>query len=175
MQWDDPLDAIAVHAWNGSWGVIAVGLLAGKGLIFQSYGSDPSYSGDFSLNSDQSNLSDAPDAYFRQWGCILGGNGRLLGAQIIYLMWLCGELSHGAEGHFSQTSLSLHTITQMLSFFRQWGCILGGNGRLLGAHMICLMWLSNMCCCFGSLQVTHLDQAAHACGSAHCCSCLLQT
>lgn len=90
VQWDDPLDAIAVHAWNGSWGVIAVGLLAGQGLIFQSYGSDPSYTGDFALNSDQSNLSDAPSDYFRQYGCLLGGNGRLLGAQIIYLMWLCG-------------------------------------------------------------------------------------
>ena len=92
MQLDDPLDAIAVHAWNGSWGVIATGLLAGKGLILQSYGSNPSYTGDFVLASDQSNLNAAPNAYFRQWGCFLGGNGRLLAAQIIYLMWLCGEL-----------------------------------------------------------------------------------
>lgn len=26
LQWDDPLDTIAVHAWNGTWGVRAVGL-----------------------------------------------------------------------------------------------------------------------------------------------------
>ena len=81
-----------MHAWNGTWGVIAVGLLAGQGLIFQSYGSNPEYSGDFSPASDQSNLSEAPTDFFRQYGCILGGNGRLLGAQIIYLMWLCGAL-----------------------------------------------------------------------------------
>lgn len=30
---DDPLDAIAVHAWNGTWGVIAVGLFASQRLI----------------------------------------------------------------------------------------------------------------------------------------------
>ena len=94
LQWDDPLDAIAVHAWNGSWGVIATGLLAGKGLVLQSYGSNPEYTGDFVIAGDQSNLSEAPDAWFRQWGCFLGGNGRLLGCQIIYLMWLCGMRMH---------------------------------------------------------------------------------
>jgi ammonia channel protein AmtB len=30
---DDPLDAIAVHAWNGTWGVIAVGFFASQRLI----------------------------------------------------------------------------------------------------------------------------------------------
>jgi ammonia channel protein AmtB len=33
LQLDDPLDAIAVHAWNGTWGVIAVGLFAGEKLV----------------------------------------------------------------------------------------------------------------------------------------------
>ena len=40
MQWDDPLDAIAVHAWNGTWGVIAVGAFADADLITNSYGTD---------------------------------------------------------------------------------------------------------------------------------------
>ncbi len=73
LQLDDPLDAIAVHAWNGTWGVIAVGFFAGQGLITQSYGVDP-YTG-----------------LERQYGCFLGGNGRLLGAQIIYACWLGGQ------------------------------------------------------------------------------------
>jgi len=30
---DDPLDAIAVHAWNGTWGLIAPGLFAAESLI----------------------------------------------------------------------------------------------------------------------------------------------
>ena len=81
-----------MHAWNGSWGVIATGLLAGQGLVLQSYGSNPDYSGPFELAADQSNLNVAPTDYFRQWGCFLGGNGLLLGCQIIYLMWLCGAL-----------------------------------------------------------------------------------
>ena len=37
-QLDDPLDAIAVHAWNGTWGVLAVGLFANKNLVFNAYG-----------------------------------------------------------------------------------------------------------------------------------------
>ena len=90
LQWDDPLDAIAVHAWNGTWGVIAVGLLAGRGLIYASYGSNPDYAGNFAVNADGSNLPDAPPDFFRQYGCFFGGDGKLLGAQIIYLMWLTG-------------------------------------------------------------------------------------
>jgi hypothetical protein len=74
MQLDDPLDAIAVHAWNGTWGVIAVGLFAGDGLIAASYGQDP-----YTMTN-------------RQYGCFLGGNGRLLGAQLIYAVWLGGPL-----------------------------------------------------------------------------------
>jgi hypothetical protein len=76
-QLDDPLDAIAVHAWNGTWGVIAVGFFAGKGLIAASYGTNP-YS------------PDANNPEFRQWGCFLGGDGSLLGAQVIYALWLAG-------------------------------------------------------------------------------------
>lgn len=30
---DDPLDAIAVHAWNGTWGLIAPGFFSAEALI----------------------------------------------------------------------------------------------------------------------------------------------
>ena len=83
LQLDDPLDAIAVHCWNGTWGVIAVGFLAGQGLVTQSYGLDQ--------NGNQ-----------RQWGCWMGGNGRLLGAQLIYAFWLAGK--------FCYSSLCLYTL-----------------------------------------------------------------
>ena len=33
LRLDDPLDAIAVHAWNGTWGLIAPGLFSAQTLI----------------------------------------------------------------------------------------------------------------------------------------------
>lgn len=41
LQLDDPLDAIAVHAWNGTWGLIAPGLFSAQGLI--QVATDPPY------------------------------------------------------------------------------------------------------------------------------------
>lgn len=73
MQIDDPLDAIAVHAFNGTWGVLAVGLFAAKNLIDTSYGYNP-YTG-----------------ASREYGCFLGGSGRLLAAQVVYSIWLGGN------------------------------------------------------------------------------------
>ena len=73
MQIDDPLDAIAVHAFNGTWGVWAVGLFAAKNLVNTSYGYNPYTQGD------------------RAYGCFLGGDGRLLAAQLVYSIWLGGE------------------------------------------------------------------------------------
>ena len=70
LQIDDPLDAIAVHAFNGTWGVWAVGLFAGKNLVNTSYGFNPYTNGD------------------RAYGCFMGGDGRLLAAQIVYSIWL---------------------------------------------------------------------------------------
>lgn len=70
LQIDDPLDAIAVHAFNGTWGVWAVGFFAAKNLVNTSYGYNPFTGGD------------------REYGCFLGGSGRLLAAQIIYSIWL---------------------------------------------------------------------------------------
>lgn len=67
---DDPLDAIAVHAFNGTWGVWAVGLFGAKNLINTSYGYNPYTTGD------------------RHYGCFMGGGGNLLAAQIVYSIWL---------------------------------------------------------------------------------------
>lgn len=72
MQVDDPLDAIAVHAFNGTWGVWADGLFGANHLINTSYGYNPYTNGS------------------RNYGCFMGGNGRLLAAQIVYSIWLGG-------------------------------------------------------------------------------------
>ncbi|BDA50157.1 Ammonium transporter 1 member 1 [Coccomyxa sp. Obi] len=72
MKLDDPLDAIAVHGWNGTWGVIAVGFFAGGSLITNSYGLDQ-------------------DGNQRPYGCFFpGGDGALLAAQIAYALWIAG-------------------------------------------------------------------------------------
>lgn len=74
LQIDDPLDAIAVHAFNGTWGVWAVGLFGAKNLINTSYGYNPYTTGD------------------RHYGCFMGGGGNLLAAQVVYSIWLGGML-----------------------------------------------------------------------------------
>lgn len=73
-QWDDPLDAIAVHAWNGCWGVIAVGMFANPDLITNSYGT---------------NVFDGSQ---RSYGFIFpGSDGHLLCAQIAYALFISGR------------------------------------------------------------------------------------
>lgn len=75
-QLDDPLDAIAVHAWNGLWGVWSVGFFASRELIFNSYGTSPqvgTFPGDI-----------------RPYGCFLGGGGLLLASQVVYSLWIIG-------------------------------------------------------------------------------------
>jgi ammonium transporter, Amt family len=71
MKLDDPLDAVAVHAWNGMWGVIAAGLFSSQKLVEQSYGTG---------------TADAPIA--RRSGAFLGGGGAQLAAQLAYLAWV---------------------------------------------------------------------------------------
>ena len=58
---DDPLDAIAVHAGAGMWGLIATGAFATKPLV------------------------QAGDNY----GFIMGGNGNLLGCQLVIILAIC--------------------------------------------------------------------------------------
>jgi len=71
MRLDDPLDAVAVHAWNGMWGVIAAGLFSSQKLVEQSYGTG---------------TEDAP--ILRRSGAFLGGGGAQLAAQLAYLAWV---------------------------------------------------------------------------------------
>ena len=71
MRLDDPLDAVAVHAWNGMWGVVAAGLFSSKKLVEQSYGTG---------------TPEAP--LLRRDGAFLGGGGAQLAAQLAYLAWV---------------------------------------------------------------------------------------
>ena len=68
-QIDDPLDAIAVHAGCGMWGLIAVAAFAKREYTF------------------------SDDAV----GFIMGGNGKLLGAQLVYIvcivLWTLGIMT----------------------------------------------------------------------------------
>ena len=61
-----------MHAWNGTWGVIAVGAFADADLITNSYGTDVFSGGQ------------------RPYGFLFpGGGGHLLGAQIAYALFNC--------------------------------------------------------------------------------------
>ncbi len=88
LQIDDPLDAIAVHAFNGTWGVWAVGLFGAKNLINTSYGSNP-----YTMGS-------------RHYGCFMGGGGNLLAAQIVYSIWLGGK--HPLHSLIKYSSYPVH-------------------------------------------------------------------
>jgi Amt family ammonium transporter len=78
---DDPLDAIAVHCWNGTWGLIAPGLFSAQNLINNAYGTVPGTT-DMRLH----------------YGCFLGGDGNLLGAQLVDVLWIFGALAVPALG-----------------------------------------------------------------------------
>ena len=70
---DDPLDAIAVHCWNGTWGLIAPGLFSAQDLIQNAYGTIPTTTN--------------PRTHY---GCFLGGDGNLLAAQLIDVLFIAG-------------------------------------------------------------------------------------
>jgi ammonia channel protein AmtB len=62
-----------VHAWNGCWGVIAVGMLADPDLITNAYGTN------------------AFDGSQRPYGFVFpGSDGHLLCAQIAYALFISG-------------------------------------------------------------------------------------
>jgi Amt family ammonium transporter len=73
---DDPLDAIAVHCWNGTWGLIAPGLFSAEDLIANAYGNIPTTTN--------------PRTHF---GCFLGGDGNLLAAQLVDVLFIAGWVS----------------------------------------------------------------------------------
>lgn len=80
MKLDDPLDAVAVHAWNGLWGILAAGLFSDVDLVNNSY---PTNVG-----------GDAKAPAFTRGGGLLysggAGRGRQLAAQVVYAIWVAG-------------------------------------------------------------------------------------
>ena len=75
---DDPLDAIAVHAGAGAWGLIASAAFADPGMV-------------------TALLGPQPDGSQRPYGFIMGGNGSLLAAHIIFILaifgWVLGVMT----------------------------------------------------------------------------------
>ena len=74
---DDPLDAIAVHCWNGTWGLIAPGLFSAQDLINNAYGGIPPLG----------------TTMRPHYGAFLGGGGHLLAAQLVDVIWIFGAPS----------------------------------------------------------------------------------
>ena len=80
LRLDDPLDAVAVHAWNGVWGVLAAGLFSDVALVNNSY---------------LTNVGGVPEgALFPRGGGLFysggPGRGRQLAAQVVYAIWVAG-------------------------------------------------------------------------------------
>ena len=74
---DDPLDTVAVHAWNGLWGILAAGLFSDVKLVGNSY-----------LTNDPAGLP-----FPRGGGLFYSGGpgrGRQLAAQVVYAIWVAG-------------------------------------------------------------------------------------
>jgi len=66
---DDPVDAAALHGFCGMWGVLVVGLFAKEQYVSEVYG----HTGDY--------------------GAFMGGEGRLLGCQIVGILAIMGWVS----------------------------------------------------------------------------------
>ncbi|KAG7669972.1 hypothetical protein KSW81_008112 [Nannochloris sp. 'desiccata'] len=75
MKVDDPLDAIAVHAFCGMWGMIATAAFADPNVVTQAAG--------FLEDEDGSEIQ-------RNYGFILGGGGSLLAAHLVYILAIVG-------------------------------------------------------------------------------------
>ncbi|GBG85914.1 hypothetical protein CBR_g40726 [Chara braunii] len=66
---DDPVDAAPLHGGCGTWGLVAVGLFAGKEKMVTSL---------------------APREQVKYYGAFHGGGGRLLGVQLLYVVVIIG-------------------------------------------------------------------------------------
>lgn len=75
---DDPLEAIAVHAACGAWGMIGSALFAAPKLVAKFYGVHPGV--------EPSELASLGDSLGRPYGLFMGGGGRLLAAHCIYII-----------------------------------------------------------------------------------------
>ena len=68
VKYDDPLEAAQLHGGCGAWGLLFVGLFATEKYVREVY--------------------DGPSD--RPYGLLMGGGGKLLGAQIIQIIVVCG-------------------------------------------------------------------------------------
>ncbi|MED6135672.1 Ammonium transporter 1 member 2 [Stylosanthes scabra] len=66
VEFDDPLEAAQLHGGCGAWGVLFTGLFAKKKYVAEVYGSG------------------------RPYGLFMGGGGKLLAAQVIQILVICG-------------------------------------------------------------------------------------
>jgi Amt family ammonium transporter len=78
---DDPVDAIAVHAACGMWGMLASGAFADAGMVTDWYGTFPGGTAEET----------------REYGFIMGGSGAVLAASIVYIIciaaWVLGVMT----------------------------------------------------------------------------------
>lgn len=84
---DDPLDAIAVHAACGAWGMIGCALFASPSNVASWFGPSPTAS-----------LIAADDASMgRPYGLFMGGGGDVLAAHVVYILviaaWTLGIMT----------------------------------------------------------------------------------
>jgi len=68
---DDPLDAIAVHAGCGAWGMIGGAAFAAPAIVTMNLGTTTDAEG---------------NEVTRAYGFIMGGGGKLLGAHLVYIL-----------------------------------------------------------------------------------------
>jgi Amt family ammonium transporter len=71
LKYDDPLEAAQLHGGCGAWGLIFVGLFANKKYVNEVYGASPG----------------------RHYGLLMGGGGKLLGAQLVQILVIVGWVS----------------------------------------------------------------------------------
>ncbi|XP_010422098.1 PREDICTED: putative ammonium transporter 1 member 5 [Camelina sativa] len=71
LKYDDPLEAAQLHGGCGAWGLIFVGLFAKEKYVNEVYGASPG----------------------RHYGLLMGGGGKLLGAQLVQIIVIVGWVS----------------------------------------------------------------------------------
>jgi ammonium transporter, Amt family len=94
---DDPLDAVAVHGFCGVWGVLVCGIFSHTPNYNLAYGEDLAL-----LHGED-----------RVKGWIYGGDGRLFGAQIVYILAITGwVLGHMVPFFFIARMLGLLRVDE---------------------------------------------------------------
>jgi hypothetical protein len=131
-QIDDPLDAIAVHAGGGMWGMLGCAAFAAPNLVTDWYGAMPPSGGVVAPGAEQAQVR-------------LGGRLGLAAAR-----WAASHEMDGAgslRGTCSPWPLTPPPPCAvcpacppcLLRLQRNYGFIMGGNGNLLAAHIIYIL------------------------------------